>query len=67
MNRQALDVAVIGRLDEEALREERAPREAQTHARAVAPNYWWELTRRVYPIPRRGFQGSPSPLGKDGQ
>jgi hypothetical protein len=65
MNRPALDVAPIGRLDEEPLQEERALREAQTHAITAGSRYRWELRRIVLPVPRRGFQSSPSPLGKD--
>ena len=61
MNRLAVDLAPIGRLDEEPLRGERRPRVAPTHAIPAGPENRWELRRSAFPKPRRVFQGSPSP------
>jgi hypothetical protein len=61
MKRLALDIALIGRLNQEPLQEEQALREAQTHTIPAGSENLWELRRGVVPKPRRGFQRSPSP------
>ena len=61
MNRLALDIVLIGGLNQELLQDELALQEAQTHAIGTESEKRWELRRRSFPKPRRGFQMSPSP------
>jgi hypothetical protein len=61
MNRLALDIVLIGGLNQELLQDELALREAQTHAIGAESEKRWELRRRCFPKPRRGFQMSPLP------
>ena len=60
MNRLALDIVLIGGLNQE-LQDELALREAQTHAIGAESEKRWELRRRSFPKLRRGFQISPLP------
>ena len=61
MNRLALDTVLIGGINRELLQDELALREAQTHAIGAESEKRWELRRRCFPKPRRGFQSSPLP------
>jgi hypothetical protein len=61
MNRLALDTFLIGGLNQELPQDELALREAQTHAIGAESEKRWELRRRSFPKPRRGFQISPLP------
>ena len=61
MKRLALDIALIGRLAEEPLQQERALREAQTQAITAESVNRWEISRRAFTKQRQGFQRSPSP------
>ena len=61
MNRLALDTVLIGGINRELLQEEQALREAPMHAISAESENCWELRRRSFPKPRRGFQMSPAP------
>ena len=61
MNRLALDTVLIGGINWELLQEVQALREAPMHAISAESENRWELRRRCFPKPRRGFQRSPSP------
>ena len=61
MNRLALDTVLIGGINRELLQKVQALREAPMHAISAESENRWELRRRCFPKPRRGFQMSPSP------
>jgi hypothetical protein len=65
MNRLALGIALISRLNQEPPHEERALRETQTHSIPAGSKNRWELRRSAFPRPRRGFKSSPLLRGKD--
>ena len=65
MNRLALGIALISRLNQETPHEERVLRETQTHSIPAGSNNRWELRRSAFPRPRQGFKRSPLLRGKD--
>ena len=61
MNRLALGIALISRLNQELLQEKQAQREAHTNAIPAGWENRVELRRSAFQKPRRGFQSSPRP------
>jgi hypothetical protein len=64
MNRLALGIALISRLNQEPMQEERALRETQTQNIPAGSKNRWELRRCAFPRPRRVFKSGPLLRGK---